>query len=99
MDFEKIKAIAHCCVSRKPLADSKYLNGIVTNYKATWQFPVGGNVITKEYGRAMAFVHDDHVGCKQEEIIEVVEFKEDTIIYHPVAELEEFPKPINPLMN
>jgi hypothetical protein len=88
--LEKIKKYGRCCISDRPLKDSHHVNMVELGYKATWKFPVAGNVLTGTSGRAVAFIHDDYfqIGKNTGEIKYAVEFRGDEIIYHDVKTLE-----------
>jgi hypothetical protein len=93
MEFEElIRAKGKCCITGKPLSDSKNINVVMLENKATWQYPSAGNVITGESGKATAIVHDDCIknGEIDGEILYAIEIKNGSIIYHPVLELEPF---------
>ncbi len=76
-----------CCVTEKPMKDSKHITVVQLSFKASWKFPVWGNFI---HGlppqMAMAYIHDDAV--KDGKLIAPVKFAveivDDQIIYHPV---------------
>jgi len=67
--------------------------------KATWEYPVAGNVLTGESSEAVAIVCESCLDQKllnrersvvdAAPILEAVEFSGSEAIYHPVGELEE----------
>lgn len=89
--LEKIKANCKCCISGKPLSTSGHVNMIQLDKKATWPFPVWGNVITGRQNMAVSYVHDDY--CHYEkmklkgEIKYAVELRGEEFIYHPIESL------------
>lgn len=96
--LKKMKEEGLCCVTGKPLKDCKYLNFIHVHRKAQWPFPIWGNVITGHQNMACAYVHDECIENNKlkGEVINAVEFKDGEIIYHPVADLENFIPPVHP---
>lgn len=96
MSLKEIFLKAKCCISERPLADCQSVNVIQTDYVATWKYPSMGNIlIPGDYNHATAFIHDDYApkkaGDKIADIKFVVEFKNDTVIYHPVESLSKGP--------
>lgn len=96
IDFtEFYKANGKCCVSGKPMHDSKYMNMVATEFKVRWQYPRTGNLEAGIDGLAVAIIHDDCInpetGQTTEPIKWVVETTGEKIIYHPVGEMEIHP--------
>lgn len=86
---EELFRKAKCCSCEKPMKKSKYLNLIQLNHFANWQYPVFGNVLDKDpnlQNRAGAIICDDCFDQKPK-IKYALEFKDGTIIYHPIDEL------------
>jgi hypothetical protein len=85
MDLEVLAGKADCCTCGRPMAQSKHVNIVTTDYEATWSFPVAGNILTDEHGLAVSIVCD---GCVHAPVRRVLEFRNDIeIIYHPVEEI------------
>jgi hypothetical protein len=56
--------------------------------KATWSFPVWGNILSGQSNMACAYVHDDYIdeyGKVLQKAVHAVEINGSEIIYHPVA--------------
>ena len=89
MNSYKILATGKCCITGKPLSDCKQLYYLQLQYKATWPYPVWGNILTGITNMAIAYVHDECIvgGVVVGTVINAVEFKDDEIIYHPVKDL------------
>lgn len=91
MNLKKIKQVAKCCITEKPLSTSKVIHWVQLPFKATWPFPIWGNIITGEKHLACALVHDDAVdklGRITEDIKFAVQIKGEEIIYHAVSSLQ-----------
>lgn len=86
-NFEKtIREKGKCCISEKPLKDSKHINMVQLHIRASWKFPIWGNFITGEQNMAVAYVHDDSIvkGKLVSPVKFIVEFQGDEIIYHKI---------------
>lgn len=88
MKDEQIKAEGKCCACDEPLQNSKHLNLIALDRKATWEYPTWGNVLLHLHGYAVAILCDNCVK-KGKAAKYAVEFKDDKIIYHDVETLQE----------
>jgi hypothetical protein len=87
MEHEKlIREKVNCCITGKPMKDSKYLNFVQLHMKAGWEFPVWGNFITGETNMAVAYVHDDAIvkGKLIGKVKHAIEIKGDEVIYHEI---------------
>lgn len=87
MTLEQLKEKGKCCISDKPLKDSEHINMVQLEFKATWEYPVCGNVTYGIEGMAVAYVHDEFFVDGKVDLSKVkyaVEFAGDDIIYHPV---------------
>jgi hypothetical protein len=87
MDFEKLlRQKGKCCITGKPLKDSKHINIIQLHMKASWEFPVWGNVITGERNMAIAYAHDEAIvnGILSGPVQFMIETRKGEIIYHPI---------------
>jgi hypothetical protein len=93
MDFETlIRTKGKCCATDLPISTSESINLVGLNKIATWKFPIVGNVLTGEHGKAAALVHDDAInpdGSLKCEIKYAIEFKGDDILYHPIDQLAD----------
>lgn len=90
MEIEYVKEHGKCCITGKPLRDSKYVNMVQLDYKATWEYPVWGNVLTGATNMAVAYIHDEAIDCGGKlmgPVLYAVEFGEAEIIYHDVNTL------------
>ena len=90
MQLEQIGEHGKCCITGKPLRDSKHVNLVQLDYKATWEYPVWGNVLTGATNMAVAYIHDDAIdsdGNLIGPVLHAVEFGEAEIIYHDVNTL------------
>jgi hypothetical protein len=89
--LKQIKDRGKCCISEKPLKTSKHVNMIQLDRKATWGFPVWGNLLTGQDNMACAYVHDDciddNTGKIMGDIKYAVELRGDEFIYHPIETL------------
>lgn len=93
MDSDEILKRVKCCVSGEPLVDCEHVNWVQTRYKAKWPYPCHGNLITKEEGMAVAYIHDRYMDGKAPlDLKWVVEFREgengEEVVYHDVTTLE-----------
>jgi len=93
MDTHQIlKQKGLCCISRKPLTTSKYINFVTLPFRPTWSFPIEKNFLIKDYpDHALAIVHDDFInedGNAVGEVLYAIELAGEEIIYHPITELE-----------
>lgn len=90
MNLEQVKKLGKCCVTDKPLATSEFITCVQLGYKATWQYPTWGNVLTGQTGLAIAYVHDEaiYAGHLLGPILYAIEFRDDEIIYHDINTLE-----------
>jgi hypothetical protein len=87
MDFEKlIREKGKCCITEKPLKDSRYINMIQLHIKASWDYPVWGSFITGESNMAVAYVHDDAIveGKIVGDIKFMVELRDGEVIHHTI---------------
>ncbi len=83
--LEILKAKGRCCISERPLATSNNINLIELRYKASWAFPVSGNILQGRSNMACAVVHDDCIinGAVTGIIKYAIEFTNGEILYHP----------------
>jgi hypothetical protein len=83
-----IKQNVRCCISGKPLVDSKHINMVQLHFKASWKFPVWGNILQKIPAEmAVAYVHDDVLdkdGTFSGPVKHAIEIDGEKITYHPV---------------
>ena len=87
MEIEKlIKEKGKCCITEKPMTDSKYINVVQLHMRATWEYPVWGNFITGQQHMAVAHVHDQAIvnGKLISPVKFAVEIRDKEIIYHPL---------------
>ena len=91
-----------CCACRKPLTESKHINGVTVNKKARWSSPSWGNILLEDsMGRAIGFVCDPCVDTARSKdfpipILYVVEIdekssEEKSVKYHLITQLEDVP--------
>lgn len=92
MDMDQIRSRVECCCCSRLLDEcgTKHINGVQLNYAAKWKSPVCGNVISGSDGTAMAFVCDECLAAEKP-ISFAVEFRGDTVVYHPVETLDPAP--------
>jgi len=86
-NFEKtMREKGKCCITEKPLKNSRHLNFIQLHIKASWEFPIWGNFITGESNIACAYVHDDAIvdGKLSGPVKYMVQFEGNDIIYHEI---------------
>lgn len=83
-----LKENAVCCISGKPLKDCKHLNWVQLNMKASWSYPVWGNLITGDKQMAIAVVHDEFMDQRSlKDLVKyAIEVKDQVIKYHEVEE-------------
>jgi hypothetical protein len=89
-----VMATHKCCACGSFIRDtkSKFINLVQTNYKASWKYPVMGNVITGGYGFACAIICDDC--CTNKKMItKVLEYDGERIVYHHADLLRRIEKP------
>lgn len=73
-----------CCVCE---ADAPQRNVVMLEFRAPWEYPTIGDVITKQRGRALAVICDRCADARSEPVY-AVQFRPDgQIIYHSIAEL------------
>ncbi len=86
-----------CCICGQPLSSSKYVNIGMLNKKATWKYPVWGNVLIPGcQGRALFYVCDrcqesSEKGIDPGPVKYAVEVRNKEFILHRVEELEDVP--------
>lgn len=82
---------ANCCDCGQLLAavGERYLNVVMTDYKATWEFPTAGNVLEGTSGIAVAVLCSSCLEKKPMQIKNCIEYRNDEVVYHPVSELEK----------
>lgn len=66
------------------------INLVQLDRLATWEYPVCGNVVTGEQGRAVAILCGPCADGRRE-VKEAVEFREGEVVYHPIETLTELP--------
>jgi len=66
------------------------VNLCALNRRATWKYPVSGNVISGDEGRAVAVLCDACIDSRRG-IREAIEITDQQVHYHPVGELDELP--------
>lgn len=94
METELINQKGKCCRCEAPLAESKHLNFVTLNQRATWEYPVWGNVLSGQKGLACAYLCDpcmdecQTTGEGDRPLKYAAEFRGDEIVYHDVATLE-----------
>lgn len=92
-DVKKVRRKVRCGCCRGKLG--RLVNFVELGRRAAWEYPSAGNVITGEFGRAVAVICTKCVRqCRHPghpPILEAVEFRGDEVVYHPVEELEEVP--------
>jgi hypothetical protein len=93
MESKDIKKKVNCCITGRTLRTSNEIVMVPLPYKATWDFPIHGKILTETTGLAVAFIHEDCVksnGELTDTIKYAVEFaKGDVVIYHDVTTLEK----------
>jgi len=91
MDTTQINQKCKCCACEAPLSYSKHVNLITLEFKAKWQVPVWGNVLTDQSQMASAFIcdrcYDAGLNGPTPDIKFAVEFDKEEVIYHPVTSL------------
>jgi len=91
MNIERIKQLGKCCATEEPLHTSDNLTWVQLAFKAQWDFPVHGNVLTGQSRMALAVVHDCAIANDNDLMSEIkyaIELRDDEIIYHPLSELQ-----------
>lgn len=88
-----LKRQGKCCITGKPLVDSKHVNLVNLDVKAQWNYPVWGNILTGVEGMALAVVHDDAINKGQpispvKYAIEITGKLNKEIHYHEVETLK-----------
>lgn len=77
-----------CCACGKIIGDhGGHINGVMLNRRAQWKYPVAGNIITGEKGKAVAIICDECFD-KQKPVKHAVRFERSKIIYIPIEDLE-----------
>lgn len=77
-----------CCSCARPMTESTHVNLVMTNRKATWKFPVTGNLLDGRSGIATAVVCDQCLE-KNEHPLLVLQFEDGQVIYHDIDTLEK----------
>lgn len=84
--------LARCCACNKPMKESKNMNGILLNKRASWENPTWDNLLLKEgiprIKRAAALVCDDCVEKKKMPQW-AIEIRDKNVIYHDILTLED----------
>ncbi len=83
-----VKARVKCCSCGRPMSESRLINFVLLDRVALWPYPCGGNVLTGEWGRAIAILCDRCIAENREPRF-AVEWSEglEIVIYHPIHEL------------
>lgn len=86
-----MRTMVKCCACEGTL-ESSFLNFVMLDYEATWDYPTAGNVITGESGHAVAALCDDCIDADAE-IRFAVEWSgkgpdDFKVIYHPLTSLK-----------
>jgi len=77
-----------CCACDRIISNhSKHINGVMLDRRAQWEYPIAGNIITGEKGKAVAIVCDECLD-KQKPVKYAVRFEESNVIYVPIEDLE-----------
>ena len=71
------------------MLQSAHINLVTLEYKAEWEYPVSGNVLTGEFGKAVAVVCDTCIDEPNPDIRFAIETRGDECFYHSVAALQE----------
>lgn len=75
-----------CCNCKSPMKTSQNFNICQVKRKATWEFPVWGNLITGEHNMAIAFICDTCLAAERP-VMFVVEMRQNNLLYHPLEML------------
>lgn len=85
-----IRTSVKCCACEGDL-QSSYLNLVMLDYHAEWDHPTAGNMLTGEWGHAVAVLCDECID-HDAEILFAIEWSgvdaDFKVIYHPVTSLK-----------
>ena len=90
MEFEELINEKCCACGGIIGKHASHINGVILERFAQWAYPIAGNIITGEKGRAIAIVCDECLD-KQKPVKHAVRFEGSKIIYVPVDDLEKVP--------
>jgi protein-arginine kinase activator protein McsA len=90
MEIELIRERVRCCACGGRMTKSGHVNLVSLGRRATWAYPIVGNVVSGRTGEAVAIVCDACLEGKRE-IQFAIEFDGDEVVYHEAVDLEQMP--------
>lgn len=89
MTIDDIAQRCQCCGCGGQIGPR--VNLVELDYRAEWEYPRSGNVLTGDDGRAVAICCD---ACAEAgRVTRAVEFRGDEVVYHDLASLTRLPPP------